>query len=458
MATAANPLPSWHRECGAGWLASQRSPTAIPRATMPLLRHRTGPLLLSALLLAACDNEPEAALQVGDLGFLPDQVSGFDGAQIHSLGDIAALAAAVRDSVTESLVRPLAERVAARELLAVLPLEIAARAMQIDSAALRAAYEANPEVQLSVRHVVRLAPAWAASAERAEARRTAEEVQRRAAAGEPFPALAAEFSEEPGAAERGGLLEPGRAGSWVEPFWAAAASLAEGEASPVVETQYGFHVLKLERREPAPFADADRDRLLRQLVPAARAASEMQAWAATRAATLTLIPPAVAAARKLYEQGTAPDTLVLAEWPGGRYTARDFALDAALERTVAPAGPDRLDDAAWGAGVQSQAIDAMWMDAAEAFGSQRSAAAFEEAQREWQTHVARWRGAFGLGGGLTADQVRAAVLAALNSRAQEARIARSELAALRPLLRERYPLSGPAAPSSSPAVNSDSTR
>ncbi len=425
---------------------------------MPLLRLRTGQLLLPALLLVACDSQPEAALRVGELAFSPGEVAGLSDAQLQSLGDIGGLAVAARDSATESLVQPLAERAAAREVMAVLPLEIAAREMRIASAALRAAYESDPEVQLSVRHVVRLAPAWAAAADRAEARRIAEEVQRRAAAGESFAALAGEFSEEPGAAERGGLLEPGREGTWVEPFWAAAASLEEGETSPVVETQYGFHVLRLDRREPAPFADADRSRLLSQLVPGARAASEMQVWAAAQATKLSLNPPAVVAARKLYEQGAAPDTLVLAEWPGGRYTARDFALDAALPRTGAPAELARLDDAGWGARVQSQAIDALWMDAAANLGAEPSAAAFEEAQREWQTRIARWRGAFGLRGGLTTDQVREAVLAGLNRSAQEARIARAELAELRPLLRERYPLSGPAAPSSSPALKSDSTR
>ena len=53
----------------------------------------------------------------------------------------------------------------------------------------------------------------------------AEEARQRALAGEDFAALAGEYSEEPGAAERGGLLQPGREGTWVDPFWQAALAL-----------------------------------------------------------------------------------------------------------------------------------------------------------------------------------------------------------------------------------------
>ena len=39
-------------------------------------------------------------------------------------------------------------------------------------------------------------------------------------------------------------------------FWNAALMLDVGEISPPVETQYGYHVLRLERREIVPFEEA----------------------------------------------------------------------------------------------------------------------------------------------------------------------------------------------------------
>ena len=60
---------------------------------------------------------------------------------------------------------------------------------------------------------------------RTEAREAAEAALARVEAGEDFPGLAAELSQEPGAADRGGLLRPAREGDWVPEFWAGAAAL-----------------------------------------------------------------------------------------------------------------------------------------------------------------------------------------------------------------------------------------
>ena len=424
------------------------------------MRHRSRLRLFSiaSLLFAACSAEPDAALRVGDLAFTEEQVASLAAEQRQTLLDLAAFAAADRDSATDRLIQPLAERAADRELLGMLPLEVAAREMGLDSAALREVYARNPEPLLTVRHMVRLAPTWASEADQAAARRVAEQVRERAAAGEDFAALAAEFSEEPGAAARGGRLEPGREGTWVAPFWNAAQALAVGDVSPVVETQYGFHVLKLDAREAAPFAGADRQRLLAAAVPPSRAAAAMQQWAEQHARGVVLHPPAIVASHQLYVEGVAPETLVLAEWPGGRYTARDFALDAAALDAGELAELREADDARWGARVQSLAIDAMWIDAARALGAERSESALDEATRDWQTRVARWRGALGIDRSVGPETASAELLSALRSAEQEARIARPELAALRPLLRELYPPSGAAIESSSEAVNSDSTR
>jgi len=92
-------------------------------------------------------------------------------------------------------------------------------------------------------------------------RAKAEEILNRAKAGEDFAALANEFSEDPGnnggpeGKKRGGLYENVRAGQMVKPFEDAAMSVQPGEVVPnLVETDFGFHIIKLDSKGDAPVA------------------------------------------------------------------------------------------------------------------------------------------------------------------------------------------------------------
>jgi hypothetical protein len=79
---------------------------------------------------------------------------------------------------------------------------------------------------------------------REEALGRAREVLEKLKAGADFAALVDTYSDEPGAAERGGDLGVFPRNAMVKPFSDAAFKLQVGELSDVVETRYGFHVIK----------------------------------------------------------------------------------------------------------------------------------------------------------------------------------------------------------------------
>ena len=76
-----------------------------------------------------------------------------------------------------------------------------------------------------------------------EEKELAEELQARAKDGEDFAKLAEEYSIDPGA-EQGKLGLVTEETQFVEPFKAEALALSAGEISAVVETQFGFHIIK----------------------------------------------------------------------------------------------------------------------------------------------------------------------------------------------------------------------
>lgn len=82
----------------------------------------------------------------------------------------------------------------------------------------------------------------------------AEKILNRAKAGEDFAKLANEYSEDPGNRDsngkpNGGLYVNIPVGRMVAPFEKAALALRPGELSPlVVETDFGYHIIKLEKK------------------------------------------------------------------------------------------------------------------------------------------------------------------------------------------------------------------
>lgn len=82
----------------------------------------------------------------------------------------------------------------------------------------------------------------------------AEEVKQQLQDGGNFGELAKEFSQDPGSKEQGGELGCQGEGSFVPEFEKAAFSADEGEVVGPVETEFGYHVIKVTETRPADTA------------------------------------------------------------------------------------------------------------------------------------------------------------------------------------------------------------
>lgn len=121
---------------------------------------------------------------------------------------------------------------------------------------LRQLYEKDqPDVSVRARHILIRVNANDPQATKDSARALAESLRKRAVAGEDFAKLAEKYSEDPGSAKNGGDLGFFQRGQMVGPFEDAAFQLKPGEISDVVETPFGYHVIKLEERRTPKFED-----------------------------------------------------------------------------------------------------------------------------------------------------------------------------------------------------------
>jgi peptidyl-prolyl cis-trans isomerase D len=107
---------------------------------------------------------------------------------------------------------------------------------------------ASPE-QVRARHILlKVAPDTSPDL-KAEVRKKAEEILARARAGEDFATLAKEYSEDTASAQNGGDLGTFPRGRMVQSFEDAAFALEPGQISDVVESPFGFHIIKVEGKD-----------------------------------------------------------------------------------------------------------------------------------------------------------------------------------------------------------------
>lgn len=243
------------------------------KSMTPKLRGTTLALVLAAAgALAACgDDTPagEVVARAGDYTFtvdeatellvdqenLPNQVQVVD-ALAELWIDYTLLAAAVARDTTlefmdlEAMVRSQVEQ----QMI----FQLRDSVIQVDTAIaddeLRSLYESTaPGAELRARHVLLGLPQGATQAQRDSVRAVAEDVQQQAVSGASFEDLARRYSQDPGTASDGGDLGYVGRGDLVRPIDEALFAMEVGEVSDVVESPFGYHVLRLEDRRTPDF-------------------------------------------------------------------------------------------------------------------------------------------------------------------------------------------------------------
>jgi peptidyl-prolyl cis-trans isomerase C len=132
----------------------------------------------------------------------------------------------------------------------------------VSDADTRAAYDANKKdyEEIKARHILisykgSRAPQKAGKAEmtKEQAKAHAEDLRKQIVGGADFAELAKKESDDTGSGANGGDLGSFGHGQMVGPFEQAAFAAKVGEVPPVVETEFGYHILKVEAHDYTPF-------------------------------------------------------------------------------------------------------------------------------------------------------------------------------------------------------------
>jgi parvulin-like peptidyl-prolyl isomerase len=133
--------------------------------------------------------------------------------------------------------------------------------LPITDADTRKAYEENKKdyEQVTARHILiafKGSPAAQPGKKELtedEAKAKAEDIRKQLAGGADFAELAKKESDDTGSGARGGDLGSFGHGQMVPEFEKAAFETKAGEISPVVKTQYGYHIIKVEKHDSTAY-------------------------------------------------------------------------------------------------------------------------------------------------------------------------------------------------------------
>ncbi len=132
-------------------------------------------------------------------------------------------------------------------------------------------YDGNPDYfkqpeQVHASHILLKADPKGDASQKTEARKKIEDIQQKLLKGEDFAALAKEFSQCP-SSNKGGDMGYFKRGQMVKPFEETAFGLKPGKVSDIVETRFGYHLIKVIDKKPnsvIPYQDV-KDRLSQYL-------------------------------------------------------------------------------------------------------------------------------------------------------------------------------------------------
>jgi peptidyl-prolyl cis-trans isomerase C len=176
---------------------------------------------------------------------------------------------------------------------------------------LKKVYDAkkNEYEQVNARHIlVAFKGSPAAQAGKPElteeqAKAKAEDLRKQIVAGASFEELAKKESDDLGSGSRGGELGEFGRGQMVPEFEKAAFEAKVGEITPVTRTQFGYHIIKVEKHDSTPFEQvkANLERAERQTRLQARL-DEMKKAANVTFNDAYFVPPAPPAAPAATEE------------------------------------------------------------------------------------------------------------------------------------------------------------
>ncbi|MEJ2287014.1 MAG: peptidylprolyl isomerase [Desulfobacterales bacterium] len=154
-------------------------------------------------------------------------------------------------NLTEDEVRTQIQRgLAIRELIE----QKVASKIVISDEDTKAYYDKNPQLfkqpeQVKASHILIKVEPTADEAAKAAARKKIQDIQQKLKDGGDFAALAREYSEGPSGAKGGDLGYFSR-GQMVKPFEDTAFAMKPGEVSDLVETRFGYHLMKVYEMKP----------------------------------------------------------------------------------------------------------------------------------------------------------------------------------------------------------------
>lgn len=187
-----------------------------------------------------------------------------------------------------------------------------------DTAAAEAAY--NNGTMLAASHILLLTQDTSAAAKAAVKKKI--DALRAQVNGSNFAELAKRNSQDPGSAANGGSLGVFARGAMVKEFDQAAAALKPGEISPVVQTSFGYHII----RRPT-FAEVKGQFVQAMMQGGMQAAESTYLASLEKNAKVEAKPGTAATIRAVveYPNGHRDDKTVLATSTLGKFTASDLS-------------------------------------------------------------------------------------------------------------------------------------